>query len=376
MSEQFQGGRLAAQAIAAEGVDTIFTLCGGHVMPIYEGCRLEGVRVVDVRHEQSAAHAAEAWGRVRRSCGVAVVTAGPGVTGTVTAVANAFAAQAPLLVIGGARPLAQAERGALQEFDQLSLMKPITKWAAVCSSTERIPEYVATAFRHALATPRGPGVSRAADGHPLRRGRRRSPARRPHEPRRGPREIRQRSSAQVSFSRRRSGPAIVAGSGVWWDGAADELDVFARHGQRPGVPQRRRAGLAPSRPPAALPARAPRCPGGRRRRVRRSARRSISGSATGRSVRTRSCTCTATRVSSAATGYPTSRSRAIAARARESVAARAPAVRARRPGSSRCGRRRRPGGPSTGPRSSPRARRSTTIVSAPSSTASSSRARS
>src|SRR5436190_9859267 len=156
MGERFQGGRLAAQAIAAEGVDTIFTLSGGHVMPIYEGCRLEGVRVVDVRHEQSAAHAAEAWGRVRRACGVAVVTAGPGVTGTVTAVANALAAQAPLVVVGGARPLAQAERGALQEFDQLALMRSITKWAAVCPSTERIPEYVAVAFRHALAVPRGP----------------------------------------------------------------------------------------------------------------------------------------------------------------------------------------------------------------------------
>src|SRR5213078_3826841 len=156
MAERVQGGRLAAQAIAAHGVDTIFTLSGGHVMPIYEGCRLEGVQVVDVRHEQAAAHAAEAWGRMRRACGVAVVTAGPGVTGTITAVANSFVAQTPLLVIGGARPLGQAERGALQDLDQLSLFRPVTKWAAVCTDTERIPELVATAFRHALAPPRGP----------------------------------------------------------------------------------------------------------------------------------------------------------------------------------------------------------------------------
>ncbi|HEX4930307.1 MAG TPA: thiamine pyrophosphate-binding protein, partial [Gaiellaceae bacterium] len=93
MGEQFQGGRLAARAIKAEGVDAVFTLSGGHVMPIYEGCRLEGVQVVDVRHEQAAAHAAEAWGRVRRACGVAVVTAGPGITGTITAVANCAVAQ-------------------------------------------------------------------------------------------------------------------------------------------------------------------------------------------------------------------------------------------------------------------------------------------
>src|SRR5213078_422046 len=156
MAERVQGGRLVARAFAAHGVDTIFTLSGGHVMPIYEGCRHEGVRVLDVRHEQAAAHAAEAWGRVRRACGVAVVTAGPGVTVTVTAVANCKVAQTPLVVIGGARPLVQAEQGALQEPAQLSLFKPITKWAAVCTHPDRIPDFVATAFRHALAQPRGP----------------------------------------------------------------------------------------------------------------------------------------------------------------------------------------------------------------------------
>ena len=232
MVERFQGGRLAAQAIAAEGVDTIFTLSGGHVMPIYEGCRLEGVRVIDVRHEQSAAHAAEAWGRVRRVCGIAVVTAGPGVTGTVTAVANAFAAQAPLLVIGGARPLAQAERGALQELDQLAVMKPITKWAAVCTSTERIPEYVAIAFRHALASPRGPVylelpmdvlfADAAADRSP-------APARADARSAGDPAAV-ERAGVMLSEAER---PAIVAGSGVWWDGAADALDAIARHGTVP-----------------------------------------------------------------------------------------------------------------------------------------------
>jgi acetolactate synthase-1/2/3 large subunit len=151
-----QAGVLAARAIKAHGVDTIFTLSGGHVMPIYEGCRLEGVRVLDVRHEQAAAHAAEAWGRITRACGVALVTAGPGVTGTVTAVANSFAAQTPLVVIGGARPLVQADQLALQELDQLAIFKPITKWAAVCAQPDRIPEYVAAAFSHAHAQPRGP----------------------------------------------------------------------------------------------------------------------------------------------------------------------------------------------------------------------------
>ena len=230
MAERVQGGRLAARAIAAAGVDCVFTLSGGHVMPIYEGSRHEGVRIVDVRHEQSAAHAAEAWGRVRRAAGVALVTAGPGVTGTVTAVANCFAAQTPLVVIGGARPLAQAEWGALQEFDQLSLMKPITKWAAVCPSTERIPEYVAIAFRHALAAPRGPVYLELpadilfADGDadvvpPARQARAFG----------DPREI-VAAAALLSTAER---PAVVAGSGVWWDSAAAELAVFAEHGSLP-----------------------------------------------------------------------------------------------------------------------------------------------
>src|SRR5256885_15056608 len=129
MAERVQGGRLAAQAIAAHGVDTIFTLSGGHVMPIYEGCRLEGVRVHDVRHEQAAGHAAEAWGRINRACGVALATAGPGVTGLITAVANRSVAQTPLVVLGGARPPVQAEQLALQELDQRALFEPIPKLA-------------------------------------------------------------------------------------------------------------------------------------------------------------------------------------------------------------------------------------------------------
>ena len=231
MDERVQGGRLAAQAIAAEGVDVVFTLSGGHVMPVYEGCRREGVRVVDLRHEQSAAHAAEAWGRVKRSCGVALVTAGPGVTGTVTAVASCYAAQTPLVVIGGARPLAQAEWGALQELDQLALMKPITKWAAVCSSTARIPEYVAIAVRHALAPPRGPVYlelpadilfeeAAAEGGAPSGRS-----------PRAFGDPVELATAADLLGSAER--PVVVAGSGVWWDGAADQLAVVVEKGRLP-----------------------------------------------------------------------------------------------------------------------------------------------
>jgi acetolactate synthase-1/2/3 large subunit len=232
MADRVQGGRLVAQAIAAEGVDAVFTLCGGHVMPIYEGCRVEGLSVIDVRHEQAAAHAAEAWGRMRRACGVAVATAGPGVTGTVTAVANCAVAQTPLVVIGGARPLAQAEKGALQELDQLSIFRPLTKWSAVCSSSERLPEYVATAFRHALALPRGPVYLElpmdvlfedvTATVAPASS---RSAAR----PFGDPREMMKAADLLTRAER----PAVVAGSGIWWDGAWKQLRLFAENGRLP-----------------------------------------------------------------------------------------------------------------------------------------------
>ncbi|RDI75217.1 Thiamine pyrophosphate-requiring enzyme [Gaiella occulta] len=232
MGDRLQGGHLVAQAIAAAGVDVVFTLSGGHVMPIYEGCRRERVRVVDVRHEQSAAHAAEAWGRVRRQCGVAVVTAGPGVTGTVTAVANASAAQVPLLVIGGARPLVQAERGALQEFDQLSIFKPITKWAGVCAHASRLAEYVAIAFRHALATPRGPVYLELPMDVLFEEAEADAPPVPPPAPARvlGDPDAVERAAALLARAER---PAVVAGSGVWWDGGADALARLAEALQAP-----------------------------------------------------------------------------------------------------------------------------------------------
>jgi len=232
MAEQVQGGRLVAQALKAEGVDAIFTLCGGHVMPVYEGCRVEGLRVVDVRHEQAAGHAAEAWGRINRSCGAAVVTAGPGVTGAITAVANSASAQTPLVLIGGARPLVQAGQGALQELDQVALFQPITKWAAVCSDGSRIPEYVATAFRQALAQPRGPVylelpmdvlfAEASADVPP-------APARSTARAFGDPREVMKAADLLTRAER----PAVIAGSAIWWDGAWKQLRSFAENGRLP-----------------------------------------------------------------------------------------------------------------------------------------------
>ena len=151
------GGMLVAKAFKNMGVECIFTLSGGHIMPIYAGCLEEGIKIIDVRHEQAATHAADAWSRLNPGkVGVAVVTAGPGVTDSVTGVANAWRANSPILVIGGQGPFVNLGRGSLQEMDHVALMKPITKWAGTCYDTERIPEYIELAVRHAVTGIPGP----------------------------------------------------------------------------------------------------------------------------------------------------------------------------------------------------------------------------
>src|SRR5206468_738602 len=123
------GGRFVARVLKQAGVGHVFTLCGGHILPIYDGCLDEGVAVIDTRHEQAAAHCADAYARLTRGIGVAMVAPGPGVTDAVTGVANAFAARSPMLLIGGAAPLGLRGLGALQEMEQVALLRPITKGA-------------------------------------------------------------------------------------------------------------------------------------------------------------------------------------------------------------------------------------------------------
>jgi acetolactate synthase-1/2/3 large subunit len=156
MATTVTGGHLVARALQAEGIQAVFTLCGGHIMDIYDGCIDAGIRLIDVRHEQAAAHAADAWTRLTGVPGCAVVTAGPGTTDTVTAVANAWRAQTPMLLIGGQGPLKQAHMGALQELDHVGLMRPITKFATTVYHTERIPEILGMAFRQAYSGRPGP----------------------------------------------------------------------------------------------------------------------------------------------------------------------------------------------------------------------------
>ena len=155
-SGKISGGHLVAKALKNEGVDVIFTLCGGHIIDIYDGCLGEGIKIIDVRHEQVAAHAADGYARMTGKPGCAVVTAGPGTTDAMTGVANAFRAESPFLLIGGQGSLSQHKMGSLQDLPHVDMMQPITKFAATVPSTARIADMVSMAFRECYNGAPGP----------------------------------------------------------------------------------------------------------------------------------------------------------------------------------------------------------------------------
>ena len=145
--QMITGGELVAKALKAEGVEVIYTLCGGHIIDIYNGCLNEGIKIIDVRHEEVASHAADGYARMTGKPGCAVVTAGPGTTHALTGVANAFRAEIPMLLIGGQSSLTQHKMGSLQDLPHVDMMQPITKFAATVMSTERCADMVSMAFR-------------------------------------------------------------------------------------------------------------------------------------------------------------------------------------------------------------------------------------
>ena len=150
------GGHLVAKALKSEGVDTIFTLCGGHIIDIYDGCVDEGIRIIDVRHEQVAAHAADGYARQTGRLGCVVTTAGPGCTNAVTGIATAFRSESPVLHIGGQSALVQWKMGGLQDLPHVDMMRPITKFASTVMSTERVADMIAMAARECFAGAYGP----------------------------------------------------------------------------------------------------------------------------------------------------------------------------------------------------------------------------
>src|SRR5436190_15240944 len=132
---QVHGGRLVARRLRAHGVTKLFTLSGGHLFSIYDGCREEGIDLVDVRHESSAAFAAEGWAKVTREPGVCALTAGPGVTNGMSALGSSLQNNSPVVVLGGRAPAMRWGQGSLQEIDHVPFVRPLTRFAATAGST-------------------------------------------------------------------------------------------------------------------------------------------------------------------------------------------------------------------------------------------------
>src|SRR6476620_7851004 len=222
------GGQLVARMLKEERVRHVFTLSGLHVAPIYAGLVEEGIEVIDTRHEQGAAHAADAYARITRGVGVAVVTAGPGVTDALTGVANAKAANSPLILLGGAAPQFNQSRGSLQEMEQVDLFHRICKWSDRVPTPELGPSYLAKAFRVALSGRPGPvflelawdvlcnGVDEDALKLPERY---RTDARVWPDP--------TKVDEAMALLARAERPALIAGSSGYSDGAQDGLKRFA-----------------------------------------------------------------------------------------------------------------------------------------------------
>jgi thiamine pyrophosphate-dependent acetolactate synthase large subunit-like protein len=153
---QLHGGRLVAKRLKAHGVTKLFTLSGGHLFSIFDGCREEGIELVDVRHESAATFAAEGWAKVTRQPGVAALTAGPGVTNGMSAIASAQQNGSPILVLGGRAPAMRWGQGSLQEIDHVPFVRPLTKLAATPETTAEIPGLIDDALVAAVTPHSGP----------------------------------------------------------------------------------------------------------------------------------------------------------------------------------------------------------------------------
>src|SRR5437764_3967923 len=153
---RLHGGRLVARRLKAHGVSKLFTLSGGHLFSLYDGCREEGIDLIDVRHEMSAAFAAEGWAKVTRQPGVCALTAGPGVTNGMSPLASAQANASPVLVLGGRAPAMRWGMGSLQEIDHVPFVEPLVKLARTADSPAAIPGLVDDALRLTLEPPTGP----------------------------------------------------------------------------------------------------------------------------------------------------------------------------------------------------------------------------
>ena len=156
MNNKIDGGFVIISTLKKMGVKDIFTLSGGHINPIYNACKEMGVRLIDTHHEQGASMAADAYGRVTKSPGVCLSTAGPGLTNAMTGMSGAFLSNSPCIFLSGKSGIEEIDRLPLQEIDQESMVRPITKWAKTIYDTKRLSEYTAHAFKMCMSGRPGP----------------------------------------------------------------------------------------------------------------------------------------------------------------------------------------------------------------------------
>ena len=219
------GSELFVSTLKHFGVTHLFTLVGDHLNDVLRVAEREGLQLIDVRHESAATHMADGWARLTRRPGVAIVTGGPGHTNSITGIATAFATSSPLIAVSGMRHSKMGERNAFQEIDQLSLVRGITKWAAVPPDAAQLPFYLQRAFSEAVHGRPGPVhlsvpfdlfSAEVASAPPL-------PARpEPQRPAPDSRDI-ERLQALLAAAER---PIVIAGSGIWWSDACADLQRF------------------------------------------------------------------------------------------------------------------------------------------------------
>jgi acetolactate synthase I/II/III large subunit len=217
------GGKLVARTLRSRGVSHLFTLSGGHLFSIYDGCKAEGIEIVDTRHEQSAAWAAEGFAKATREPGVAALTAGPGVTNAMSPLAGAHQNRSPLVALGGRAPEMRWGSGSLQEIDHLPFVAPVTKHAATVKETAEIPAATATAIDAAIAHPSGPTFV----DYPLDVVFAEADAEIPFASVDPPAPAPERAEQVAELLAGAERPVIMAGTGLYWARGEEELRDLA-----------------------------------------------------------------------------------------------------------------------------------------------------
>ena len=251
MASTITGGELVVQTLAKAGVQRIFGLHGAHLETIFQACRDHDIKILDTRHEVAAGHAAEGYARATRTLGVAMVTAGPGFTNVITSMANAYLDRTPVLYLSGAAALRDAETNTLQAgIDQVSIARPITKWAHQVTTVQQLPRLVAHAIRIATSGPTGPvlldlpsdvlGATVEVGSVPI------PDSIYVEAP---PAPARERVAQALELLSQAQRPVIMAGVGAWQSGCAAELRAFAEAAGIPVYSDFQAHGLLPSSHP-------------------------------------------------------------------------------------------------------------------------------